>query len=245
MQAPHVPFATPEPTPPRAVLAFLAPFLSSGRRGGRLGLLLALSLGAAFTACGSDDGASADATHADANTNEALTPCSSGDFTIPPPARPAISSEQGKVSLTPTGTATVRFHGRTSGGPSWVASGLDDLAYGYFLDEAGGQVSFDLRLLEEAEPGSPPVVGKPRTTTVRLLHTWRPGANGALCSAPTAALSVHETIDDESVSALAGTVNVTAFDPDARHLQVSFEAETTAYRIFVDLDVTGNVGAPR
>lgn len=206
-------------------------------------VVLVAGLALSVPACGADTEPEADATGGTSTERDSLPACSSSDFSIPPPARPDVTSEQGKVSLTPTGTATVRFHGRTSNGASWVASALDDLAYGYFLDGAGGQVSFDLRLLEQAEPGGPPLAGKPRTTTVRLLHAWHAGSNGALCSAPTATLSVHETIDDESVMALPGTVVVSAFDPDARHLRVTFEAETTAYKIFVDVDVTGTVGA--
>jgi hypothetical protein len=241
MQAPPVSFA-PSPASSCSCRGVSSSLASVHRLVlGCCALLVALTA----VGCGAEDAAPDGETPSASNANDPLMPCSSGDFPIPPPARPAVSSEQGKVSLTPSGTATVRFHGRTSNGASWVASGLDDLAYGYFLDDGGGQVSFDLRLVEQAEPGSPPLVGKPRTTTVRLSHRWHPGTNGGLCSSPAATLSVHETIDDESVAALPGTVVVSAFDPDARHLQVTFEAETTAYRIFVDVDVTGNVGAAR
>lgn len=75
--------------------------------------------------------------------------------------------------------------------------------------------------------------------TVRLSHVWKPGADGQLCSAPKASLSIHENIEEEAVDALAGSVDVRAFDPDAHRVALSFEAETTAYKIFVDLDVKG------
>lgn len=162
----------------------------------------------------------------------ALARCSEVDFAIPPPARPAAGAAEGEASLVPKGTGTVRFHGRASGKASWVASVPKNLAYAYFAEDAGGRVSFDVQVGEE--PG-----GKSRDVTVRVDHVWRPGAAGELCSAPTASVSIHENIDDEQASAIAGSVVVKAFDPDGRHLGVSFEAETTAYKIFVDLDFTG------
>lgn len=161
-----------------------------------------------------------------------LAPCTDRDFDIPPPARPAAGSAEGEASFAPQGKGTVRFHGRATGKASWVASVPKNLAYGYFVEDGGGRVSFDVQVGED--PG-----GKSRDVTVRLDHVWRPGEAGELCSAPTASLSIHENIDDEQAIAIAGTVVVKVFDPDKHRIGVSFEAETTAYKIFVDLDYTG------
>ena len=161
----------------------------------------------------------------------ALEPCSVTDFLVPAPARPASGAPQGQTSLVPRGPGTVRFNGRAVNAASWIASRPSALSYAYLVEEPGGEVSFALELQEEK--------GKQRTATVRLSHAWRADGSGNLCSEPKASLSIHENIDDEAVDAIPGTVSVTSFDPDGKRMGVRFEAETTAYKIFIDVDVVG------